>query len=206
MLGVDADPEFGEVRSDDFVGHLGATDMRAEVAHARNRSKILAGPDRHATHGLKRSAGLLDEVHQEVVFLEIRQEFLSKSARQISGSRERQDENQDRHAGSLGERRKDFVVRPTNQSGEGRLLALVRVPRQEHQRKRGGDGECHAQRSQDREHVRQSQRPEERPRQPVEKEDRHEDEDDDQAGVNHRASDFERGSKDHLDRGFRLIE
>ena len=31
---VDADPQLREVRADDFVGHLGAADVRAEIPHA----------------------------------------------------------------------------------------------------------------------------------------------------------------------------
>ena len=40
-LGVDADPQLGEVRADDLVGDLGPADVRAEVAHAGDRRSSL---------------------------------------------------------------------------------------------------------------------------------------------------------------------
>ena len=63
---------------DDLVGDLGAADVRAEVAHAGNRAQLAAGAHRDAVHRLERRARLLDPVHQEVVFLEVRQELLAE--------------------------------------------------------------------------------------------------------------------------------
>ena len=77
-LGVDADPELGEVRPDDLVGDLGAADVRAEVAHAGHGAQLLAGVLGDPPHRLERRARLLDPVHQEVVLLEVGQELLAQ--------------------------------------------------------------------------------------------------------------------------------
>ncbi len=42
---VDADPEFGEVRSDDFVGDFGPADVRTEIAHAWTRPAFPRWPE-----------------------------------------------------------------------------------------------------------------------------------------------------------------
>ena len=39
-LSVDADPEFGEIRADRFVGDFGPADVRAEIAHAGDRDEV----------------------------------------------------------------------------------------------------------------------------------------------------------------------
>ena len=41
---LDADPQLGEVGAHDFVGHFGAADVRAEIAHAGNARAILGWP------------------------------------------------------------------------------------------------------------------------------------------------------------------
>ena len=61
----------------------------------------------------------------------------------------------------------------------------------EAQRRRDGQGDEQARR--DRQNVTQRQRPEERAREPRKEENGHKDEDDDHAGINHRAAHFERG-------------
>ncbi len=87
-LGIEADPELGEVGADDLVGHLGPADVGAEVAHAGDGPQLLAGPLGDADHGLERRARLLHPVHQEIVLLEMGQELL---AQERDGG-ERQDE------------------------------------------------------------------------------------------------------------------
>jgi hypothetical protein len=75
-LRVHADPQLGEVRSHHLVRDLRPSDVRAEVPDARYRPQLPADAHGDAPHGIERGPGLLDPVHQEVVFLELRQELL----------------------------------------------------------------------------------------------------------------------------------
>ena len=69
---VEADPQLGEVRSDDLVGHLGAADVRPEILDAGHRHQLAARALGDAPHGIERRAGLFHPVHQEVVLAEAR--------------------------------------------------------------------------------------------------------------------------------------
>ena len=75
---VQADPQLCEVDADNLVRDLGSPDVRAEIAHAWNGTQLTAGSEGDARHRLERGAGLLDPVHQEVVFLEVREELLAE--------------------------------------------------------------------------------------------------------------------------------
>ena len=44
-VGVEADPEFGEVGADDFIGDLGTANVRALIAHAWHGHEIMRGGD-----------------------------------------------------------------------------------------------------------------------------------------------------------------
>ena len=72
---------------DDLVGDFRPADVRAEVAHAGDGAQLVARPERDPPHRVERRAGLLDPVHQEVVFLEVRQELF---AQERKGDRRRQ--------------------------------------------------------------------------------------------------------------------
>ncbi len=88
---IEAHPQFGEVRSDDLVGDLGAADVGAEVADAGYRHQLVAGAFGDASHRIDRRARLLHPVHQKVVLTEAREELLTEKRH-----REARDEQQSR--------------------------------------------------------------------------------------------------------------
>ncbi len=90
---IEADPQLGEVRADDLVGHFGAADVRAEVPDAGNRHQLVAGPFRDARARLDRRARLLDPVHQEVVLAEVRQQLLAEERNRRQRAHEQRDEH-----------------------------------------------------------------------------------------------------------------
>ena len=77
---IEGDPQLGEVWPDHFIGDFGATDVRAQIAHAGDRTQFLARRDGDARHRIERSRGLLDPVHEKIAFLEIRKQFLTRGA------------------------------------------------------------------------------------------------------------------------------
>ncbi len=75
---IDADPQLGEIGPHDFISDFGPADVRAEVTHAGNGPQFFAGADRDTAHRFERGAWLENPVHEEIGFLEIRQEFLAQ--------------------------------------------------------------------------------------------------------------------------------
>ena len=193
-LGVDADPELGEVRADDFVGDLGPADVRAEVTDFGNAAQLFADVDRDPPHGFERGAGLLDPVHQEVVFLKVGKELFAQADRRPSPSPQRPRPAARRPSRAVapgGARPPDRCALRIRTSGDSRRRSDG--TRQEQQREGRRDRERHQERGQDGQHIGQRERAEERAGKPFQEEDRHEHQDHDQAGVNDSASDFERG-------------
>ena len=76
---IDTDPEFRKIRPNNFICHFCTANVTAKIQHARNVTKFATGQNGDAIHGFDGRPGFLNEVHQEIGLLKIRQEFLSQA-------------------------------------------------------------------------------------------------------------------------------
>ena len=74
----DADPVLAEVDAVGLVGEVGLADVRAEVAHSRDRLDLLGHRLRDPHLLLAGGVGLRHPVHEEVALLEVGQELLTE--------------------------------------------------------------------------------------------------------------------------------
>ena len=98
---IDADPVLAEVDADHLVREQRLADVGAAVANARDRPKLLAGPDRDPRLLGPRRARLRQPVHQEVPLLEIGQERLPEERHDRGAGR---NHRADRDVGASGRR------------------------------------------------------------------------------------------------------
>ena len=106
--------------------------------------------------------------------------------------------------GPSDQRRQQAAIDGFQHMSQRRFVPLAVGRGQEQQRQGGRDRQRRQQRGQNRQDVGDRQRAEERAGQAVQKQDRHEDERDDQAGIDDGAADFERGGQDDLKRRLRI--
>ena len=98
-IGLYADPKLGEVRSDNFVGSLRPTDVRAKISNTGNRQQFIAGANRDSPHGLKRGSRLLHPVHQEVGLFKVWQELPPESGNSEQTQTHADQQKHDSHGG-----------------------------------------------------------------------------------------------------------
>ena len=187
---VETDPQLGKVDADDLVGHFRPADVRAEVADARDRAQLVARPDGDAPHRVERRGRLLDPVHQEIVFLEVRQELFAEEGERHRRREERGGDDRQGPPRRRDQSREEPPVSPLERADQ-RGFPFGRRLRQEHQRQRRRHDERHEQRRDDGQHVSQRQRPEKGTRQTIEEEHRQEHEHDDHAAVDDGAAHFQ---------------
>ena len=116
-LGVDADPVLGEVDAVRLVAGDGATDVGATVADPRNGDQLFTRFFRDPDHLRMGGAGGGHPVHQEVSFLEVRQQRLSEP-----GVHDDAGQDDDAHR-DIGRPRR------ANDPGEQSLVLLLEPPR-----------------------------------------------------------------------------
>ncbi len=95
-IGIDADPQFCEMRAVNLVGSFSSTDVRSEIVHSFDGTQFFTGGDGDAVHGFDTDARFLKEMHQEVRFLELRHQLFTQVRHSEAGS----DEHQQHKAGN----------------------------------------------------------------------------------------------------------
>jgi hypothetical protein len=137
---VDADPVLTEVHAHHFVGVECLPDMGAAVPHPRNGQQFCAGFLADAVLLFQGGARLGQPVHQEVAFLEVRQQRLSQQRRGEGTDGRHRAKRRVAGRRTADDRAQDPVVSALEHPDQGRLLLLQRDFAHEDQRE--GRGHC----------------------------------------------------------------
>ena len=138
---IDADPVFSKVDAVDFIHQERLPDVGAAVAHPFNAAQFITGKD-GATHHLRvGGAGFAQPVHEEIAFLEGRQQLLPHQRPDVDAPHQQGDRGKIGHTRHLQRAAQEPII-PAMQRRQNRRHAFAnRCVGEQNQHERRGDGE-----------------------------------------------------------------
>ena len=188
-----ADPVLAEVRAIDLVAQQRLADVGAAVAHAGDLAQVLARVDGDLLLLGDRRRRLGEPVHQEVAFLEVRQQL--RAGRHVGRHAQGEDQSRrnDRRSGEVHHTLERCAVPPLQRAEDRRLLVAQAAAVQHEQAECRGHRHGDEHRDQDGQTVREHEWLEERTGQSLEEEHRDDRHDVDDRCVGDRTADLDRG-------------